>query len=242
MIFRLSAKRVFRIQAWIAVVLTVASFSVRCLNHYAFHGHFHRPVRFLDVDNEQCIPAWYSALNLAVAAGLLICVAKVLQARGERRYRWHWWILAVGFIAMSIDEEISFHEFTSAALKHFLPTHGVLRFAWVIWAGLLALGLLVFYLKLLASLSRRRARQFVVAGVLFVWSAVGMEVVEGKVMDKYNNRDALPFMVLTHIEEFGEMFSIALFNAALIEHLAELQDDEGYTVRCETDRTEAVVV
>src|SRR4051812_17733232 len=113
MILRLSSRRVFRVLSVTAVVLTLISFGVRCVNTYAFHGRFHRPVRFFDVDAEQSIPTWFSSLNLAIAAGLLFWVIQALRARGETKFRWHWLVLAVGFVAMSIDEEISFHEFTS---------------------------------------------------------------------------------------------------------------------------------
>ena len=234
----LSARRYLRVFLAIAVVLTLISFAARTVNVLALKGHLHRPIILVDVDEEKSVPTWFSSADLAVTSALVVGICLTLKQRGDRKYRFHWWLLAIGFLILSVDEAIAFHELTGAVVKKVIPNHGALRFVWIAWGGVLVVGLAIFYARFVLSLAARRRRQFIVAGALFVFAAVGMEVIGGKVMEKYNSRDAMPYIAEAHVEEFLEMYAIILFNAALIEHLGELTGTEGITVRCKADVTD----
>jgi hypothetical protein len=131
---------------------------------------------------------------------------------------------------LSLDA-IAFHELTGVLMKKVLTAKGVLRFSWIAWGMVLVAILGLAYLKFIIALPPRRRRQFLVAGGLFVFAAVMMEMVGGKLMDYHRTRDAIPYLVESHIEELLEMLAIALFNGALVEHLGALTGGAGLTVQ-----------
>ncbi len=128
------------------------------------HGPF---VGLLSLSYEGNLPSWYaSALPLA-CAGLL-----AWTAAGEQQDRGHWRVLALGFVAIAVDEAVGFHE----QLSGIFDTSGVLHFDWVIPAGALVLALGLYFLGFLRRLSRETARRFVLAGAVYVGGAVLCEL------------------------------------------------------------------
>lgn len=189
---------------------------------------------FIDVFNvndEPSIPTWYASAALAVSAALLAAIAATLRARREARDLPAWTALSVIFTLLSLDEIAGIHERVGRLLHDILRLDGFFRFAWVLPA--LALLPLVggTFLPFLSRLAPRRRRQFVAAGLVFVGGTVGMEMIGAKVYSAAGDKLTLGFAVCCHAEEFLEMLGIVLFNAALIEQLAELLGDGGLRLR-----------
>lgn len=189
------------------------------------------PRRTIDVNFEASIPTWYSAIALAVSAALSGCVAATLRARKETRDRLAWAALAFIFALFSLDEVAGFHEIVNDGLNRLHRFSGYFRFAWVLPALALVIIVGSTFIPFLFRLERRRRLQFIAAGLVYAGGVVGMEMIGGKVYSAANDQFTLGYAVCVHVEEFLEMFGIALFNFALIEHLAGLLGPEGLRLR-----------
>jgi hypothetical protein len=225
----LSARNIFRSLTIVVSILIAISLIAHLAELLVLHGRFKRVLELFDVDSEQSIASWYSAIMLAMSAALVALIVYTMRGKAERRFLLHWVVLAAGFLWLSADESVSMHERLNGTLKRNVITADTLPFVWVLPA-ILAVGVVVMmYIKFLMHLAPRRQRQFIVAGVMFVFGALVMELVGGKIvaaMGKHN----LTYTLATHVEEFCEMFAIVLFNCSLLEHLAEMTAGTGLTV------------
>lgn len=209
----------------IAVGLTAVSFAARLRWPAATSL-----VRLVDVDEEMSFPNWYSSLALAASCALLGAIARVLH-RSNRRERLGYWIFLIAtFASLSAEEIVGLHEAVSGRMHRLWHLGGFLAFSWVIPAGVLLCLFVLGYLRFLAALPAASRRGFVISGAVYVLGAVGMEMVGGKCIALYT-RESLQYLVVYHVEELLEMCGIALFNAALLEHLAGLLGPDGLRVR-----------
>lgn len=71
--------------------------------------------RLFDLDEENNVPTYFSSLQLLAAAILLGLIA-CHEAQIRSPWRWHFGVLAVGFVALSLDEMASIHEALLARL------------------------------------------------------------------------------------------------------------------------------
>lgn len=174
---------------------------------------FSPALSLLSLSHEGNLPSWYaSALPLLCAALLLWISATELS---DRR---HWQGLALGFLAISIDETVGLHELLSDPFD----TTGVLHFGWVIPASLLVLALaLAFFnfVRRLHHLSPRTARRCVLAGGLYVGGALLLELPLGWWTAQHGD-DNLGYYLIDWCEETLELAGLTLFAGALLTHLA----------------------
>ncbi|MBE9549055.1 MAG: hypothetical protein IMF09_06560 [Proteobacteria bacterium] len=179
---------------------------------------------------------WINVLNLDKEAGIptlvviiewLLCVTMLLLIAGVRKKQhksWFMWgLLALLFLFLTIDESISIHEYLALGLHYRLNTSGLLYFAWVIPYGLVFAVLCFAYLRFFLGLSIRVKRQFILAAVLFVGGALGIELLEGRYFALYG-RDVFYHLVYVSIEETMEMLGLLVFFRALIIQLQEETD------------------
>ncbi|MGH7926613.1 MAG: hypothetical protein ACREQV_02305, partial [Candidatus Binatia bacterium] len=61
------------------------------------------------IRGENNIPAYFSSLLLAGASLLLWIISRIRQAAGGK-YSYHWLILSIVFLFLSLDETASIHE------------------------------------------------------------------------------------------------------------------------------------
>jgi hypothetical protein len=173
-----------------------------------------RPVLgFLSLSYEQNLPTWYASGLLLCCALVLAVIARDAALTGAPRRR-HWWGLAVAFLYMSLDEAVGLHEH----LGESLDLHGVLYFSWVVPAGALVTVLALAYLPFLAHLPARPRRQFLIAGVLYVSGALGMELPLGYWTERHGD-DNLVYALIDLVEESLELLGMSLFLSALVEYL-----------------------
>ncbi|MEK7232613.1 MAG: hypothetical protein AAB268_02265 [Elusimicrobiota bacterium] len=224
-----SARRIRRGLLLIALVIVVVSLGARLIQP-GTHGL----ARLVDVDAERSFPTWYSSLVLAASSLLLGAASWVLHRSNRREFIVHWMFLSATFGLLSADEIVGLHESMNSITHQFGRFTGYLRFAWVIPAGI---GVFIFglaYLRFLAALPLRRRNQFVAAGAIYVLGAVGMEMICANIADS-GGRTSVAYLIGYNVEELLEIGGIALFNAALIEHLAGLLGPEGLRLRFSAD-------
>ena len=126
--------------------------------------------------------------------------------------------LAVIFLFLSIDEISSIHERLTKLVRALLDTSGLLFSAWVIPYGLAVIVFVAAYLRFLIRLPKKIMFLFVVSGMIFVLGAVGIELLEGHHYELHGSAD-VTFAVFYTIEEFMEMFGIALFIYTLLSYI-----------------------
>lgn len=180
--------------------------------HLDFRGLYSLQ-RWFDVDREGNVPSWFSCILLFVCAQAMWRLS--IRGDGEsRRWQLHERALAVVFVYLSIDEATQIHEQIIAPLQRVLHLSGALYFAWIVVAvplvclfALLMLG----YIRALPALTRR---SFVAAGLLYVGSAAGVEMI-GAALWSGGNADTVGYVLETVVEEGLEMATLVLFLGAV---------------------------
>lgn len=169
-----------------------------------------------DLDAEGSVGTWWSATQLLFTALACAAVARGAGPRGRR----HWLILAAGIAYLSMDEVATLHEQLGDASHRLLDPDGVhaaLRFAWVVPGAVavcVAGVLLVPFVRALPSLLRRR---LLVAALLFLSGALGLEVV-GAVVSAQARGPA--YVIVSTVEEWLEIVGVAAALQALLMHAA----------------------
>lgn len=183
-------------------------------------GHpLYRLPRFFNLGGEANLPAYVSAANLLLAAGLLALVARAAETRWMRI---GWWVLAAGFALMSLDEATLIHEgiVGSLLLNKIGRGEGVVYYRWYLVYIPLVLLLGALYVPFLLRLPRRLALWFVVSAVLFLGGALGVEMIESTLAAGEAPR--LRVLANQAFEEGAEIAGVSLFNVVLVGHLARL--------------------
>lgn len=178
-------------------------------------------MRRFDLGHEPSIPSWYSSIALLAASILLAVIAHAGKLAGSAD-RSRWMLLAIVFLLLAIDEAVMIHEMADAPMHEWLNTSGLLYFAWVIPYSIFIVALGIFLIPFMLRLERRTRFLFVVSGVMFVSGAIGIELIEGAIVDRLGVEGGFVSMRLTFaqaVEEALEMFAIVLFIYALLDYL-----------------------
>lgn len=176
-------------------------------------------VWLLDVDVERSFYTWFSTLLLAFG-GLLALVLSAHRDPTGPDFRLHWRVLGLGFLFLSMDEMLSFHEKLAEVLSGQLSTSGVFTFVWVLPALAILPVLGVVFVPFLLGLPRRVGVTIVIAAALFLGGAVGMEMIAGLVISEQDSMEAgivtPAYRALVNIEEGLEGLGAIVFIHALL--------------------------
>lgn len=173
----------------------------------------------LDLNQEISLPTWASQILLALSAGLLGLITYYKKHR-QQAYLYHWLILTIGFLYLSLDEGAMLHEiFNEPMADLFSTSSGYFHFAWVIPA-LLAVSLLaVIYLRFWLHLPRYTRFLLALATLTYVGGAVGVEMLSANHFST-QGQDTLPAYVLWGaLEEGLEMLGASLFVYTFLDYL-----------------------
>lgn len=189
---------------------------------YGLYGY--TPVTLLipvfDLDTERNLPTLVEVALMLAAAGLLAAAALRARTAADGTAA-GWWILAASFVLLAVDEAWSFHERLVA------PSDGLLRAAlprflslsWVVPGMVGAAAVLVVLLRFLLRLPRMLAGRLLVAGMVFLGGAIGMEIAGTAYMLR-PHPSMLVFSMLTTLEESMEMSGVILLIRALLADFA----------------------
>lgn len=173
-------------------------------------------LRLLRLDAENTLPVWYSSTQLIACALLLFLQA--LQARAERsKQQAGWLLLAFGFIYLSMDETASIHEILIDKLKLVFYTGGVFTFGWVLVAIPAVIVVLLMLSRFILRLPRGTRILFLVSGTIYVFGAVGLEMMGAPIFEA-RGVDAPDYVAVVVTEETLEIVGISLFLTALLLH------------------------
>ena len=168
-------------------------------------------VQHLSLSYEGNVPTWFSSsllLACAIAAGAI--------ARDATQWRRHWWGVAIVFGYASMDEAAEIHEH----LGGLIGTHGVLYFDWIVFAIAILIALSLVYLRFVIALPRATRIGLVIAGIIYIGGAVGMELPLGWWTERHGN-DGLGYALIDWVEETLEMIGATMALLVLVRHRRE---------------------
>jgi len=159
--------------------------------------------QLFDLDEENNLPTWFSGFLLTVtSAAVWICAYR--KRLGMDPWWMQWYMLAAGFLLLSVDEIAGLHETVKTMIE----------MSWAIPAEILALLVGLTFVPFLLSLPTTTRNWFIVSGCIYVAGAVGMEIV-GDPMDA----DTMIYNLTTVVEEGMEMAGIIVFLFALTTYM-----------------------
>ena len=165
----------------------------------------------LSLSYEGNVPTWLSSsllLGCAIAAGLVASEATA--------WRRHWWGMAIAFGWVSLDEAAEIHEH----LGGLVGTHGILYFDWVIPAAAVLVALTALYLPFMRALPRVTRNRLLLAAVIYIGGAVGMELPLGWWTERHGN-EGLGYALIDWVEETLEMIGAAIALVSLLAYRRE---------------------
>ncbi|MDF7826769.1 hypothetical protein P4B35_22270 [Pontiellaceae bacterium B12227] len=197
-------------------IMVVLLFFLHCLSYLpVFLDWCVIPLIPLNFDCEGNLPTLFSSFLLGFCA-LLACIC-AWAARKQGLKSFHWWLMAIIFLGISIDESIQFHEAISGAVQDALNTGGYLLFAWVIPYSVLVVVIVAFYIPFFFRLPIRMRKWMALGALLYVAGGLGVELPESYRYDHYGE-DKI-YHALVTLEELLEMTGCITFIYALSSHI-----------------------
>ncbi len=193
------------------------------------HGRLLGIIDTFNVNYENNVPTFFSALLLMSCAVALAAVARLPDnAPRERRY-WAW--LSLIFVFLALDEDAAIHELFIDPVRYFLPVSGPLHFAWVIPYGIALLTIGIVYLRFVLGLAEPTRMLTIASGSLYVGGAFVLEMIGGWYLSEVSGRVDFPYSMLVGVEEFLEMCGAILFLYTILDFLQRRLGGEPVTVR-----------
>ena len=215
---KIDPRKVALVFLWLVVLLTLIHSIFLFFYFFLDDDELFGFIDFFDFDIEGNIPTLYSAVSVLFCSALLSMITSATWSKphGKRLY---WLGLAVIFFFLAIDEGTAIHENLSDFLESYMEAEGALYFLWVVPYGIATAVLALAYLKFIWELPYDTRTRFVMAGVIFLAGALGVEMLSAREADLHSY-ETIKYCVLYTIEEFLEMLGIVLFIYALLLHLA----------------------
>jgi hypothetical protein len=201
------------------IILTLTSVAVQISKYYFGHGRLYGLVDEFDADLEGNIPTWYASSSLLICSILLALIA--IDKKIKRgNYIVHWAFLSIIFLLMSLDEAASIHELSIIPLRDALGVGSFLYLSWVIPGIASVVIFLILYMKFFRDLPRSTQPLFLVSAFLYIFGAIGMEMIGGYYSEMHGLRSDITYMIIANLEEFFEMAGIAVFIYALLTYMS----------------------
>ncbi len=186
-------------------VALLALHAVSVVSTY-FYGVVIKPI---DFNNEHNLPTLFATVELLICSYLLWRVGGDRAASGHR-FRHHWRGLALVFLFLAVDESLRVHDRIEEGVAG----------GWVGYYVILLVVLGAVFLPFVASLPRKLAASFIVAGTVYVTGAVGMELVGVALKGMGYDNLHIYYRILITVEESLEFIGLILFIRALLLHVA----------------------
>jgi hypothetical protein len=213
-----SPRKIALILTLAVVCLCLANLAGQYSKYFLGHDQLLGLVPMFDLDAEANVPTWFSTSILLLASFLLSVIACMKRKEADRYFP-HWAMLSLVFLFLSVDEAGQIHEFISDVLHKTVPTRGLLFYSWVIPYGILSLFFALSYLRFLFSLPAKIRNRFIMAGILYVGGALGMDFIEGRYAEFFGDQN-MTMALLATVEESCEMMGVILFSYALMSYLS----------------------
>lgn len=176
----------------------------------------------MDVDAETNVPTFFSVLLLLISS-LLFGFITWINWKSTAPYLDKWAILSLGFLYIAYDEAFQAHERLIEPIRELLGNEnlGVFYYAWVIPGIIVVLFLTVFFFRFLQDLPNKTRTRILVAAVLYVGGALGIELLGGYYAEIHGTL-SLRYTMIVALEEGLEMAGLIVLIWALLKYCAEM--------------------
>lgn len=224
----ISARKTTFLLTLMVVGMSLAHLATQFARLILNRGQIFGLTKIFNLGEETTIPTWYATVTLLICAILLAIIAQTKKQLGDQ-YTMHWFVLALIFLLLSLDEAASLHDLMNAPAKNLVDSGGLFYFAWVIPGLGFVLIVALAYSKFILALPTKIRWLFIAAGITFVTGSIGIEMVSGYLLDlqgwelMYDNSAGwlgMSYAILVTLEEFLEMSGIVIFIYALLTYLS----------------------
>lgn len=171
-----------------------------------------------DLDDEWNFPTIFSTLPLFAASAVLAAIAAERRRRRDPDFR-YWIALAIIFCFFGIDELASIHNQARAIVPVTVSHFGLdPRFRWVVAGIIFAFVVGIMFLRFVFRLPPRTRWGMIIAGIIYVGAAVGLEFVGGEWAERYT-KDNWTYCAMFVTEETFEMVGAVMFLDVLLTYI-----------------------
>lgn len=136
------------------------------------HGFLFELSNRFDMNDEMSMPQWLTqTLFLGLAAAAFLAMRLTRKQSG----RYLWGLIGAGGLLLSLDDSATLHEFILQTLHNtfFLDTSPtIFKNAWLILLPIIAVGLLVLFVKMVQIFPRRTTMLLVAGSIVYIVGAV----------------------------------------------------------------------
>jgi len=173
-----------------------------------------------DLGEEWNFPTIYSALLLFLAAAVLLFIGVERRRNHGADFR-HWIALSMIFCFLGFDEVLSIHN----SAKHLVPVwfrHFALfdhrwDLRWIVIGLPVTVAIAIAFLPFVSRLPRRTACGIVIAGMVYVGAALGLEALAGWWIGQHG-RNNWTYAAEVVVEETLEMVGALMFVDVLLAY------------------------
>lgn len=178
-----------------------------------------------NMDKELNIPTLYSCILLFISSKLIKRIGTHEKKTNELRNS-KWDNLSWIFLFLALDEGLQIHEiFIIPSLKPYLPT--ALSMIWVIPYGIFVIFASLYFLPLIIKLPKRIKYLIILAGIIYISGAIGMEIVgNALVRESYIKLHGLSYGLISTLEETLEMSGALIFIYSLLLYIINFQNQK----------------
>lgn len=213
-------RKILLILEFLALLLAITSFITQALIYLADSERAAWYVPLVDVDHELSLPTIYSVILFFCITFLLIFISK-MKFGNRDQYRWHWFFLCLIIFFLGLDEGASIHELISSPTGRLMGEKnlpGFMHYAWVLPAIIVVVVVVVVYIKFLFSLPKNTQRWLILAGLIYISGALGLETL-GAIYAGVHGIKNLGYSAYVTIEEFMEMSGLIMALYALLDYV-----------------------
>lgn len=213
--FRLVPERVVRLLIAVAFGFALAHLAVQ-IYHYT-HPDMGRIaktiVRLFNDEEEESLPTYYSTLLPLIASVLAFYISSLRKAAGDL-LAGRWMALGAVMLYISVDEASEIHE-PAEQVPAMLGIHNPIFSHWTTIFVPFALVVLIMMLPVMRRLPKQIATGIVVAGVVYVFAAAGLD----KIGAQFEGATRSMFEM---VEELGEQIGLSILIYTLLTYITSL--------------------
>ncbi|MGI9533712.1 MAG: hypothetical protein ACR2NW_02075 [Thermodesulfobacteriota bacterium] len=165
--------------------------------------------------DESSVSTWYSS-TLFIISSFILGVIAYAKRKTNDEFTYHWIVLSVIFLFLSIDDITQIHERLN--VFHFYIGKNLFKFSWILFGTAFTLTLFLIYFRFIFELPDKIRNLFIISGILFVSGAIGFEII-GWIHTTFYFQGNLFLILISTLEETLEMLGTAVFIYALLTYV-----------------------
>ena len=194
------------LMVWCALFIAHVSFQLFALSYPSLNELW--AYKFFDLGLEGNLPTFFSGFLFIILAISSWFCGVFDRYKGLAKKEWLPWMLVSSLLLfISLDEFTQIHEQFADPTRELLGTSGFLFFAWVIPYVLALILLSIYFLPFVLKLSRNAKLLILFGAGMFVFGAVGLEMVGARLYEA-GAGNSVNYKIVSSFEELFEVLGI----------------------------------